>query len=121
MIHLYISGRYTGSSSAERDLNIERAAWTAARLWDMGFAVLCPHMNTARFEERCKVAKYDDFLRADLELLSRLDAVVMLPGWEESKGACAERERAIEYGLPVYEWPNVPTPDEVAEALNEQW
>lgn len=119
MIHLYLSGPYTGNGPAERDLNIERAAWTAARLWDMGFAVVCPHMNTARFEERCKVAGYDDFLRADIELLSRLDCVVMLPGWEESKGAKAERERAIDYGIPVYEWPDVPFPGDVEVRLNE--
>jgi len=29
------------------------------------------------------------------------DMLVLIPGWEESRGACEERELALELGLPV--------------------
>lgn len=42
------------------------------------------------------------WLEADLELLSRCDAVLMLEGWEVLKRANAERLHALELGIPVY-------------------
>lgn len=42
-------------------------------------------------------------LAADLRFVClKADAVVLLPGWEKSKGACAERATAIALGLEVY-------------------
>ncbi len=103
---IYTAGPYTGNI----DENIEAAARVAAELWDMGHAVICPHANTAHFEDRCKNADYHDFLFGDYNIISRVDALVMLPGWRESKGACKERQYALDLGVPVWEYPEVPLP-----------
>jgi hypothetical protein len=100
---VYVSGPYTG----DIDANIERAAQVAAELWEMGHVVICPHTNTAHFEERCN-ATYEHYLKGDLVILSVCDVVVMLEGWQESRGAVAERNHAVEWGIPVYYYPDVP-------------
>ena len=47
------------------------------------------------------------YLVGDLEFISRCDAVIMLPGWEQSRGSCAEFAFAHWLGLPVVEWPYI--------------
>lgn len=100
---LYLAGNYSPYGGIETEQFIERAASVSAMLWDRGFAVLCPHTNTAGFEKRCKVATWDTFMEGDFRMLESCDAVVMLPGWETSKGARAEYEHALNLGIPV--WP----------------
>lgn len=49
----------------------------------------------------------------DLDMIRQsADALCMLPGWEDSEGATAERALAIEYGLPVYLVQRGPHPGE---------
>ena len=43
--------------------------------------------------------EYDDMLKMDLKLLECAEAICLLPGWENSKGARAERARAKELRL----------------------
>lgn len=83
--------------------NIEAAAGVARALWGLGFAVICPHMNTAFFGGRDMID--DVWLAGDLELLARSDLIVMLPTWKDSGGARAEREFASGRNLPSFEWP----------------
>jgi len=93
---IYVAGPYTPWNvgeylSSSIDNNIEIARQFAIRLWQKGFTVICPHLNTAHFEQDCP-CKYDDYLQGDLELLSRCDAIFMLPNWEYSTGAKMEYE-----------------------------
>lgn len=39
---------------------------------------------------------------ATLEALRRCDAVILVPGWEESKGTVAEVAEAVRLGIPVF-------------------
>ena len=83
--------------------NIEEARAVARELWLMGAAVICPHANTAMFGGT--TVPDDVWLKGDLEILSRCDAVVALPRWSESKGATGEVEQAHLQGKPVFRWP----------------
>jgi len=104
---LYLAGKYRG----DIDANIAAARKVAIELWEAGFTVICPHLNTAHFEVDCRVPE-EAYLRGDLEILNRCDAIVMLPGWQSSEGACAERECALHAIIPVYYWPDYPGREE---------
>ena len=74
--------------------NVARAVAVADLLLDMGAAVILPHLF-AYLPDR----PYEQWMRVDLALLARCDAVVRLPG--ESPGADREVARAGELGLLV--------------------
>jgi hypothetical protein len=95
----YIAGQYRATTHAGISRNITRARKAAILLWKLGYTVICPHMNTAHLDG---VAPDQRFLDGDLEILRRCDLVVMLPGWELSTGAQAERFVALDAGIPVY-------------------
>jgi len=100
---IYVSGKYSG----DVDANIEAAASIAGDLWEMGHAVFCPHTNTANFEKRC-AATYEQYIAGDLEVITWCGALVMVPGWEESKGAVIEKDYAESLGIPIYYAPDYP-------------
>lgn len=44
-------------------------------------------------------------MRADLKALLECEAIVMLPGWQASQGACLEYNVALECGFSVEDFP----------------
>ncbi len=66
-----------------------------------GLAAICPHANTEKMDD---AVSEDEFITRDLEIVSRCDAILMLPGWEASQGAEQERRRAALLGLPIFFW-----------------
>lgn len=95
---IYISGPYRDSRGefyVRR--NIRRAEEAALFVWQNGGVAICPHKNTSG----CGGALPDeDFLRGDLELLRRSDAVWFISGWQESRGARRELQEANERDIP---------------------
>jgi nucleoside 2-deoxyribosyltransferase len=80
--------------------NITAAMGLALEVWRLGHVALCPHANTFCFQG----AAIDEvWLQGDLELLSRCDAILLTPDWSRSQGARAERDYAIEKGIPVFD------------------
>ncbi len=84
----FISGPYRSKlgPSGIHD-NIEKARAAAIEMWKRGYAVICPHMNSAMMDGAC-----DDpvWLEGDLEFVRRSDVIYMISGWEDSEGAVAE-------------------------------
>lgn len=78
--------------------NIMRAMALALEVWRMGGAALCPHANTAFYQN---AAKDEVWLDGDLALLAKCDAVLMTPDWRRSTGARAEHEFAKSRRIPV--------------------
>ena len=108
MTILYLSGKYSADTFDGITKNIMEARKIAVNLWEQGFTVQCPQMNTAHFEVDTKKVSYDDWLKGDLEMEMRCDAVIMLPGWKDSKGSKLEHELAEKYQIPIYYWPDHP-------------
>ena len=100
---LYVSGPYTG----EINENIANARKIAVELWGRGYAVLCPHLNTQNFEIDC-TAKYEDYIDGDCRMIDGCDGLVLIPGWEKSRGALLEKAHAEMKGIPVSIWPELP-------------
>ncbi len=91
-MRFYISGPMTGLP----DLNFPAFNAEAARLREQGFAVV----NPAELNPDPQ-ATWKQCMRLDIRHLVECDAIVMLPGWERSRGARLERHIAIELGLTV--------------------
>ena len=109
---VYLAGPYSAPTQDEIKANVRRAATVASVLWEKGYAVICPHMNTYSMEGDASlgterwIQEFEKFLTGDFEIISRCDMVVMLSGWENSKGACAEFVFAKWLELPVWIWPD---------------
>jgi hypothetical protein len=88
---VYISGPYSNKDIGKQRLNITKALVVAEKYWKLGYAVICPHTNSAWMDE---VVPYEQFMEGDLEILKRCDIIVMMEQWNKSKGASKEREFA---------------------------
>jgi len=99
---IYISGAYMGKDNGKSiDSNIRLAREAAIELWEKGFTVICPHLNTQNFEKDC-TCKYEDYLTGDTTIVKRVDAVFMLENWMESQGASVEKATVEDYNIPVF-------------------
>lgn len=98
---VYVAGPYRGPSEWAVKCNIEAAERIAVALWQQGYAVICPHKNTAFFGG---AAPDEVWLTGDLEIMRRCDLVVLVPGWRSSSGTRAEVAEAQRLSIPVYEW-----------------
>lgn len=100
---VYVAGAYSGSSKAEVERNIARAREYGKKILPGGFAPIVPHAISAHWEEdpQFKLWTHDDWMqRFCLPLLDRCDAILMMPGWEHSKGSRMEYEHACKTGKP---------------------
>jgi len=97
---VYIAGQYRSKLGlwGVRE-NIHAAMAVAREYWKRGFAVICPHGNTAYMDG----ADIPDmaFINGDLEILVKCDVIVMLPYWEYSEGAKIEHQFAKDHGLKI--------------------
>lgn len=88
---VYISGPMTGI----KDKNFPYFNFVAEHLRSLGVDVA----NPAEIE--AKGTDWHDYLRADLKALLNCDAIVMIDGWEHSKGAHLEMHVAHRVGMPI--------------------
>lgn len=102
---IYVSGKYTSGDSEIESVhnNIDKARKVAIKLWNRGYAVLTPHLNTANFDkEKAVTATYADFIAGDLAFIDGVDALFMLDNWKKSKGAVLEHDYAFKKGIPIF-------------------
>ena len=90
----YISGPMTGLP----DLNYAAFQAAAERLRAQGVQVISPHEITPPGAGPWSWAAH---MRVDLAALLTADLIVMLPGWETSRGARLEKTVAEALGLVV--------------------
>ncbi len=96
----YVAGPYRAPTAHERQENIHQARRWAGELWKRGYAVICPHMNTANLDGTASEA---EFLAGTLEMMKRCDVVFLMPRWKESEGARHEKSVATALGMDVRE------------------
>lgn len=103
---IYISGPYNGSTAFDIARNIRNAYDVRDDLITKGWAVICPHANTANTNNDNAYT----YFHMQATILSRCDAIYMLRGWEESEGAQMEHQMAKDFGIAVYYQPEGGTP-----------
>lgn len=96
---IFVSGPYRADTKEGREANIQKAKDAAIRLWQQGWVAFCPHLNTAHFDGLCPD---EVWLKGDLEMLRRCDAIYILKDWKQSEGSQAEVRLAYKLGLEVY-------------------
>jgi len=113
----FVAGPYRADTHAQVRRNIEAARAVAEELWAKGYAVICPHLNSAWMSG---VTDEQDFLDGALELLRRSDIVVAIgrPG-KLSSGTKMEVEEAFNLVIPVFLEPIdiIPTANEMRRRL----
>ncbi len=93
---LYVAGAYSGNTVQ----NIEDAEQVSINLVRNGFHVITPHKNTAGYEKyEGKGLDYETWIKMDLDLLSRCDAVYAMVSSTRSIGAMREIEFARQKGM----------------------
>lgn len=92
MKKIYISGPMTGL----QELNFPAFHEAAAELRAAG----CQVINPAEHDEQLG-KQWHEYLRNDIRLLMDCTHVVLLPGWENSKGARLEVHIARELGMTI--------------------
>lgn len=94
-MRVYISGAITGTSDY-----LERFQKAENYLVSKGFTVV----NPARVnKEMPSDTTWKEYMVMSFCMLSLCDAIYMLNGWENSRGATIEHNYAVAYGIPVME------------------
>ena len=98
---VFIAGAYMGNDFNDIEKNIRLAESYSIELWNRGYRVFCPHLNTCHFEVKAK-AHENAYKEFDITMLQSCDAVFALPNWRTSSGAKAEIDKAKKLGKPVF-------------------
>lgn len=110
MKRIYIAGPMTGYPR----YNYPAFDEAERHLRELGWRVFNPAAlsREAGFDET-KDTPTKEFMelaiRMDLDCVLKADALCVLPGWKESRGATAEAALAVWRDIPIFEWPHVPT------------
>lgn len=97
--YVYLSGPMTGI----KDYNFPAFHAAAEELRDRGFEVF----NPAETDEGDTTKTRAHYMRQDVKALLEVGAIVLLSGWQTSKGAQLEVSIARELGLPIRVYPDM--------------
>ena len=100
---IYISGPIKNMT----DGNIDAFDKAEKQLKELGYDVLNPHKIgeelNIRFFEMGRIPNEEDYLKEDIiQMLSKCENVLVLPGWRHSKGSKLEIANALACGLDVF-------------------
>ena len=109
---LYIAAPYRAKTIFQLQQNIHEAKLMAQYYWTQGYAVICPHLNTANFDG---LMPDEVFLSGTMLMLSKCDCIAMHPNWTRSKGCTAEFEYALKENHTIFH----PTYDEILTKISQ--
>ena len=95
---IYLSGKITGLDKEIYTRQFERAE---SFYKTSGFDVINPVKIGEEILKQNPSATWEDFMQKDLEALRTCTHIVLLEGWEESKGAKMEKAEAEKMGLEI--------------------
>lgn len=116
---VYIAGPLTtgwdGKDRVFIENHVRNAEAYQVALANLGIGAFCPHTHSSFHNEKGGKASEAYYYELDFEFLKRAsDALLAVPGWEQSKGATSEVEWAIKNNIPVF-YPT--SPEDLAEII----
>ena len=97
-MRIYLSGKITGREIEDYTRQFARAE---SFYKTGGFDVVNPVTIGEVILKNNPKAKWEDFMQEDLKALRTCTHIVLLEGWEESKGAKMEKAEAEKLGLEI--------------------
>lgn len=91
---VYISGKITGLDLAEAFNKFEHAE---NGFYELGYSPI----NPMKLQHTSHDGKWESYMRLDIKHLMDCNAIYMLQGWHESKGAMLEYSLALQLGMLV--------------------
>ena len=102
-LNVFVSGKYTGKTHSDVAQNVTLAKEYAQAIMLRGHNVFCPHTMTAHWEENVPEITYGEYISMCKNYIGVwADAIFMLPGSENSVGACIELDYASQCNVFVY-------------------
>lgn len=105
---IYIAGPYSAPTAWQRECNIRAAEAQCLKLWRVGVPSVCVHTMSRYFYED---VSEETAIVIDNAILMRCDAILLCPGWQDSKGTRDEIDLANAMRKRVFR------PDEVADCI----
>jgi hypothetical protein len=98
---VYVGGPLWGPNDWEIRRNIHRAAGVGYEVAKLGAYPVIPHTNAGAWFIGTETPEF--WYAGTLELLRRCDAIILVSGWEYSRGAVEEVAEARLRSIPVFE------------------
>jgi len=101
---VYVAGKFRGPKLADVDRNISFASMFVAPIAEAGAMPVTVHLcEGVRAHDIHQENNGQWWVDATLEVLRRCDALVVIPGWQDSSGTLGEIREAFRLGIPVFE------------------
>ena len=97
---VYIVGPLRSDNKKQQQQNIKDAREVALKLWRAGFAVICSHLNSGKFD---RIVEDEILLPGSAKIMLRCDFIVVFGKWRESIGSVSEITIAKEAEMSIYE------------------
>lgn len=99
---VYVAGPYRAATPAGIELNIQAARAMGLQAVRRGWSPIIPHCNFALLDLLDPNIGDSFWLTATMEHMRRSDAVLVVPGWQNSTGTQAEVREALRLNMPVF-------------------
>lgn len=104
MKRVYVAGKYSDGNAIDVLNNIGRGIEYAVLVAKKGYAPFCPWLDCQFVINQGgdNLLPLEWFYKYSLSWLSVSDAILVIPGYEDSKGTLAEIELARQLNIPIF-------------------
>ena len=104
MKRVYIAGSYSANNVITVLDNMRKGIRLSTEVFINGFSPFCPWLDY-QFQlmlREGETLKVEDYYRYSIDWLKVSDAVLVVDGWENSKGTKEEIKFAYQIGIPIF-------------------